>query len=432
MKFLRRMSSAPFVIFNGLVVIFLVMIYITGIFETSILFYAIVLAMVLILIASQIYQIYMIKENKILDDFAEFLISMDNSISNVFKQYFKNSKEEKAILQMGDVYYKTAFSEKHINRILKEFNRFGLSKYSIFIMLLERALFFYLKVIENNPKSYLANLQIANIYYYINHFREAKKYYTSTISIDSNNSKVFYYRGLCNRQLNDLKSAHEDLSMAIFLDPGNTEAYQIRGLIDYVNHDYVKAIENFKNYLKQSPNDSEILFFKGASESYLKRYNEAIDSFSKAIEINPNYVDALKDRALVYYRLEKYDLGLMDVDKSISIDPNNFHNYFVKGMIYAAQDRVLDAIFEFARAVEIDPKVSETYYELAKLASKLNKTEEAISQLDKALEKNPYYIQALELRGNLKIASGDIEGGKKDLDSVSEFRVNNFYDITVN
>lgn len=300
-------------------------------------------------------------------------------------------------------------------------------------MLLERALFFYLKVIETNSKSYAANLQLANIYYHINHFREAKKYYTFAINADSTNSKVFYYRGLCNRQLNNLKSAYEDLSMAIFLDADNSnEAYQMRGLISYVNNEYVKAIGDFKNYLKHSPNNAEILFFKGASESHLKKYNDALDSFSKALEINPNYVDALKDRALTYYHLKNYDLGLIDIDKSLKIDPNNFHNYFVKGMIYAAQDRIIDAIFEFARAVEIEPKVPETYYELAKLASKLNKTEEAIMQLDKALEKNPYYTQALELRGNLKIASGDLVGGKKDLDSVSEFRVNNFYDIPLN
>jgi tetratricopeptide (TPR) repeat protein len=428
-KLLKQINSTPPAIFGGIVAVFLLVMYITKSLDITIIVCSIVLAMFLVLIY---YQVSIIKKQRILDDFAEFLISMDNSIDNVFNQYFKNSKEEKYVLQMGDAYYNTAFSEKHIVRILKEFNRFGLSKYSIFIMLLERALFFYLKVIETNPQSYVANLQVANIYYHINHFREAKKYYTIAVNIDSTNSKVFYYRGLCNRQLNDLKSAHEDLYMVLFLDNSNTEAYQMRGLINYVNREYIKAIEDFKSYLKKSPNDTEILFFKGASESHLKRYNDAITSFSKAIEINPNYVDALKDRALVYYHLRNYDLGLIDIDKSISIEPNNFHNYFVKGMIYSAQDKIIDAIFEFARAVEIDPKVPEPYYELAKLASKLNKNEEAISQLDKALEKNPYYIEALELRGNLKIAAGDFVGGKRDLDSVSKFRVNNFYDIALN
>lgn len=429
MKFLRQINSTPPAIFTGIVVAFFLVICITQLLRVHTIFYATILAISLLWLY---YQIYILKKHRILDDFAEFLISVDNSFGSAFGQYFKNSKEEKSILKMGDAYYNAAFSEKHIDKILNEFNRFGLSKYSIFIVLLERALFFYLKAVEINPKSYLANLQLANIYYHINHFREAKKYYTLAIGVNNNSSKVFYYRGLCNRQLNDLKSAYEDLSMAIFLDTNNMEAYKIRGLISYVNHEYMKAIGDFKNYLKQSSKDTEILFFRGASESHLKRYTDAVDSLSKAIEINPNYVDALKDRALAYYHLKNYELGMIDIDKSISIDPNNFHNCFVKGMIYSAQDKIIDAVFEFARAVEIDPKVPETYYELAKLSSKLNKNEEAILQLDKALEKNPYYIQALELRGNLKIASGDIVGGKKDLDSVSEFRVNNFYDIPLN
>jgi tetratricopeptide (TPR) repeat protein len=429
-KILKQIADTPPLIYGSTLFVFFITVILSEMMKGDT---AVITTFLFVFLSALYYQIFItLKRNKVFDEFEDFLISMDSSIRDVFTQYFNDNRGDDSLLQMGDIYYRLAFSESHLDKILNGFNKLGLSKYSIFIMLLERSLYFYSKVTEDIPDSYRANLQLGNIYYHLNHHRDARKYYTTAIETDSTDPEIFYYRGLCNKQLNDLRSAHDDFSVAISLNPKYKEAYYTRGLISYILHDYTSAIHDFNSFLIESPEDSEILYFKGVSESHSKKYDSAIESFSKALAINPGYGDALKDRALTYYHLKKYDEGLRDINTAITKDPANFHNFFVRGMIYFAQKKYLDAIAEYSKAVDIDPKVPETYFELAKVASEMNQKEEAIIQLDKALERNPYYIEALELRGNLKIESGDLNGGKKDLDKVSDYRVNYYYDIASN
>lgn len=429
-EILKQFAETPPVIFGATLFIFFVTVFISEIFKADTLF---ITALLFAFLSAFYYKVYTRnKKNKVFDEFEEFLMEMDPSIKEVFTKYFSDNKGDDSLLQMGDIYSKIAFSESHLDKILNGFNRLGLSKYSIFIMLLERSLYFYSKVTESIPNSYRANLQLGNIYYHLNHHRDARKYYTTAIESDSSDPVVFYYRGLCNKHLNDLRSAIDDFSVAISINPRYKEAYYTRGLIHYILHDYNNAIHDFNSFLKESPDDPEILYFKGVSESQSKRFEAAIESFSKALSITPDYKDALKDRALTYYHLKKYDEALKDINHSISKENENFHDYFVRGMIYFAQKKYLMAIGEYTHAAEIDPKVPEIYLELAKVAADMEQKLEAIVQLDKALAINPYYLEALELRGNLKIESGDLNGGKEDLDKVSDYRVNYYYDIASN
>ena len=428
-KFIRQFAETSPVIYGLTLFLFFSAVFVSEIFGWDTL---LITAFLFAFLSALYYYVFIhLKKNIVYDEFEEYLMNIDPDVSEAFTKYFSDNKGYQSLMQMGDIYSKIAFSEEMLEKILNGFNRFGLSKYSIFIMLLERSLYFYSKVIEEIPDSYWANFQLGNIYYHLNHFRDAKKYFTIAIESKSTDSAPFYFRGLCNKHLNNLRSAQDDFTVAISLDPKYKEAYYTRGLIRYILHEYKNAIDDFEAFLTESPDDAEILYFKGVSESQIKKYDTAIKSFTKALKIMPDYKDALKDRALTYYHLKRYDDALNDIDLSAKGE-ENFHVYFIRGMIYLAQKKYLAAIAEYSHAKEMDPKVPEVYLELAKVATEMGQKLEAINELDKALALNPYYIEALEMRGNLKIESGDLNGGKQDLDKVSDYRVNYYYDIASN
>ncbi len=150
--------------------------------------------------------------------------------------------------------YKEAFQEiKNIdfNKIKNDerpyvFNKVGFIYYKINEY--NKALEFYFKALEYNPKiPYIYN-NIGAIYYALKKYKEAKKYYLKALSIMSNYAKVLVNLAVVDFYLKNYNESYNWFKKALKCDK------------DYVKKRFKKkkAMDKLKELIKEHPEDKEL------------------------------------------------------------------------------------------------------------------------------------------------------------------------------
>lgn len=198
------------------------------------------------------------------------------------------------------------------------------------------------------------------------------------ISLRSNQSRYFFTRAGCFRNLNEFQYAIEDLTMAISLEGQNAMFYATRascyrklGQIAPALEDYTLAIE------KDARNAATHYFQRGLTLYEAKFYQESIIDFTKVI---PNVKgSALEFRAYfrrggAYLKLRQLEDAYKDLTCAIEADGKNPSGYNLIGQICIELTQLDEAIAfcTQALALQLDP----IYYNtrgLAYLALKDNR-----------------------------------------------------------
>lgn len=153
--------------------------------------------------------------------------------------------------------------------------------------------------------------------------------YTTSISLNKNQSHVYFNRGNSWRNLNEHKKAIKDYSQAIKLRPDDSEAYVNRGTSWYLLNEYTKAIEDYSQAIKLQPDFPKAYCNRGVSWRGLNDHDKAIADYSKAIELNDKYADAYYNRAFNYAAKENYQGSINDYLKYIELTNDN-EDYYTK------------------------------------------------------------------------------------------------------
>jgi tetratricopeptide (TPR) repeat protein len=103
-----------------------------------------------------------------------------------------------------------------------------------------------------------------------------------------------------------------------------------------------------------------------------------------------------------------------DYSAAIDADPDFIIAYFNRGLCLLSKDNFDDAIEDFEDIIEIDPNHKESYYQLSVISIKIQEYDDAREYIDKAISLDSKLPNALTLRGQLKVASGDLEGACED------------------
>ena len=205
---------------------------------------------------------------------------------------------------------------------------------------LNKAIEYYTKAIELNPKLAFAYYNRGNAYHVLHEYREAIDDFTKAIQLNSKYILVYFFRSFIYDKLGEYQKAIDDLTKAIKLRSGiKTEVaielgevasrikpallYYRRGQIYEKLNEHKKAKNDFETAKKLDPKwvkkikesddlkesvkktideIKELLKYcdQGDSCFALKQYGEAINYYTKAIEIAPGYAVAYYNRGLAY------------------------------------------------------------------------------------------------------------------------------------
>lgn len=134
-------------------------------------------------------------------------------------------------------------------------------------------------------------------------FKEAIACFARAITIERDNSLLWFNMALTYRDAGKLKEAEESLKKALELSPDDPEIIQELSLILYNEGNLDEALMYCQEGLMESPEDTHLWNTRGVILFNKGLYEDACDSFENAVIYNPYYYDALYNLRDTYQEL---------------------------------------------------------------------------------------------------------------------------------
>ena len=231
-------------------------------------------------------------------------------------------------------------------------------------------------------------------------FKNAIKYFTRAIELDSTYKSAYFNRGLCYFNQQKYLEAITDYTKTINLVPNDSKTYFNRGLCYDQLKKFCEAVGDFNQSIKINPNFVFAYYNRGDAFAKMGNYPEAIADYTKAIDLDPTLMEAYYNRGDVLTKLKKYPNAIEDFLKVIDFDRTHVSAYFQLGFGYYSQQKYSEAIANYTKAIELDPKHVAAYCKRGAAYLKLNDFRNAISECNKAIYLDHNYSEAYLHRAN--------------------------------
>lgn len=168
---------------------------------------------------------------------------------------------------------------------------------------------------------------------------------------------------------------------------------------------YDKAEESLTKEVVKNDKNEEAWFLLGQVRIELKKYVEANDAYNKALSLSDEHKKDIMNNKLALWQ-QMTNEGINAYNKGRD-DPSNYNT----------------AIDRFKTASTFAPDSATTYYLIALAYNAKNDYSNALASLDIALQKNPKYVSAARLRGQIHYFQGEEKkAAKDDAGATAEFR----------
>jgi len=168
-----------------------------------------------------------------------------------------------------------------------------------------------------------ARLNLATAYGKKFYTEDALKQFDIALEMDSDNGKIYYYRGLLFDSIEEHALARRDIRLAIIHDPNSPLTHLKMGEL------YVAE----------------------------KKMDEAAREFEEVVRLEPRIAQAHANLATIFAQKGEVEKALVHFKTALDIDPNMASAHKGMAIIYLTYFQDLDgAIFHFRRTLELDPK----------------------------------------------------------------------------
>ncbi len=244
----------------------------------------------------------------------------------------------------------------------------------------------------NNLKEGVKNLNsntlkegLADIYFDLHQYQEAKEIYSELISENTNKVNI-----------------NAEYKLAII---DYTEKKDLNKVVDKLNALY-KIEPNFEN-LRNTLAQYQIIF---------KNYERVIELMKEELKIKEKSSVANMNIGIAYYYLGEYVMALEHLSKAASYDPKNPEIHFYIGKTQQKQEKYSRAVDAFLIANSYDNKNISYLFEIARVYNSLNKFTESIEYYDKIAQIETSYDLYYE-RGIIYDKMGNTQKTIEDLNA---------------
>lgn len=210
------------------------------------------------------------------------------------------------------------------------------------------------KYLEDNPNSYLARRELANIYKEEGGMRRAIEEYVKVIEL--------------NRK--DYKSLYAITTLLDSLDK-TTEAEELLKHLIEIKEDYIEAYELLADILANSD-----------------RHKEAAAVYEHGVKNNPESYDLTYNLAAEYVELTSLDKAELTLKRALELSPNNYICIYNLAQLNYIFGNLKEAEEMFTKTLEHPSLEASSYFELAKIAKTYGRKEKAVAYLNNALSLN--------------------------------------------
>jgi len=286
--------------------------------------------------------------------------------------------------------------------------------------------------------------------------------FSRAIELDPQSARLLNNRGFLQLSRQQFPAALADFDAAITLDPQYANAFNNRGLLHIAQGQHRQAVLDLNQAIQANPEYVDAYNNRGFALMQLGRWDRALADFNQALKRDARYVNAIANRGLVKLNLGDATGAILDFTDAMLIDPENpkfyVHRreaYLLTGSLDKAQQdaekiRRLQELQSYTQAIAAHPTDARAYVARALRIEQQGDLERALADLTQAVELQPTdlkhhllraalavklknYALALEdceavlnvdanqqahsLRGDCRLATGDLEGALADFEA---------------
>ncbi len=192
-------------------------------------------------------------------------------------------------------------------------------------------------------------------------YDKAIEYYQKAININPKYVEAYNNMGIIySKQGNDNK-ALEMYEKAISINPEHASTYANMGAAYNNKGDFDKAIKLYGKAININPSDAESYYNMGLAYDHKGNYDKAIGLYEKAISFNPKDDTAYNNMGVIYGEQVNYDKAIEMFKKAININPEDADTYNNMGKTYGQKGDYEMSISCHKKAARLGDKKAQKY-----------------------------------------------------------------------
>lgn len=212
-----------------------------------------------------------------------------------------------------------------------------------------------IKCIDIFPANADARLKLAQIYFYVQMYKEA---INEIITLENNklqSAESYFVKALVFNETESFDEATLALKKSIEFDGENWEAYNLIGMIYYRLGDPI-AVEYFNTAVILFPNNLEIRFNAGVVYQNFKIFDKAITEYDYVISADSLSYQAYFNLAYIYVNnMEDYEQAVENFSYAFNTDTTSYKAIYNRGYTYELLGKYKLAELDYRKALEILP-----------------------------------------------------------------------------
>lgn len=259
--------------------------------------------------------------------------------------------------------------------------------------------------VEKAPKNIRANLALAHSYMGISDFKNAERYYRSSLKVARDKKRTtflingLYYLGFMYLLLEKETEAQKVIRAFERLFPYHYKLNILKGYYRYVNHNFVQAIKIYQKILgneKDMKRNDRVTLYTLLGDVYrdIGSVDRSEKSYKKALALNHSYPAAYHGLSKVHMKSGNEDIALEYLDMVIKMDPYNFRALSDKAYLLLITGKDAEEALSYAkRAVSLNPPFYQPYLIMGTILAVLDKENDSELFYEKARQHHaPEYL----------------------------------------
>lgn len=204
-----------------------------------------------------------------------------------------------------------------------------------------------LKIDKNSEE---ALLKTAELSLYIRDYKRCIQTVNQVLTINKNEPKAYFLRGLCMKETGDTNSAVIDYKKAIELKSDYEAPFEELGVL-YANKGDALAIDYLKSTIKINPKNVNAMYTLALFYQDNGLEQQALDLYKQILDIKPDYADAIHNVGWINYEYkEDYSTALDCFTKAIKADSLFVQAWVNRAKTYEKLGNFQQAQSDYAKA----------------------------------------------------------------------------------
>lgn len=239
--------------------------------------------------------------------------------------------------------------------------------------------------------------------------------FTRALELVPDNVDTLVLRADAYLTVGQIGKAKADADRAVQLAPNSPQAFVVRGLVHARMKDQAMALADYSEAIRLEPRHVDALVNRGAILSLRGDYDGAIRDLDAALAVAPANALAAYNRGYAFFGKRDYERAIRDYTTAIEADGRMGWAYGNRCLSRSIVGRDLpEAVADCDRALELMPDNVEVRETRGFIYLKMGKRDAAAREYEVALRNDPNRPLALYGRGAVRVAGGDVKGGKAD------------------